>query len=429
MVTTIDFITFIISFLIILKTINRIFRGRINIYTILTLIFWLFQFPSLVIDHVVKDSFTVFEDAKNMHSALTDSTVAILYDFIILSILLFFYKKSLKQGYSRLNDLICYMKNLQFGTFTNIILVILMLLPIPGIILAPDPSIYFKWAYTYRYNISFVSELYHDIVMGNLIMLSFFSWVLYSIQKKHNNLFTYIILFFLTWISFKRTILVFGCLSLIFFYFFKGSFSTKPLKTILKAICLLVLCVGYFIYYSINTGKQSDVPFYYTYTLYYSRHYCLKTAIYDQLQGMSMLEYRGQSILFDMFFFIPREYWPDKPNVFTSSFTNYCKDLSYDHMTTTFYYANIWSEFVANFHIIGIFLSLLLICLIIRISERSNSIYAYMFGCLFIIFYLFWGIQPFTMIILSCWYFFLTYGYITKLLKKGCRYPYKKIKS
>lgn len=417
MVTVVDITVFLISLFVVFKILKRILKGSLNIYTILALLFWGFQFPSLVIDHVVDDCFSSFDFAKNMYPALTDPIVAVIYDGIILSVLLYLNKLGRIQQRTRLDDLIDFMKNLQFGFFINVILVLTMLLPIAGIILAPDPSIYAQWAYTYRFSISTTMELYHEIVIGNLILLSFFVWVVYTAQKRHSDFFSYLVILFLTWISFKRTMLVFGGLVLIFFDFFKGSFKLKPRTTIVKTICVIFVCIGYFIYYSQNTGKLSDAPFYYSYTLYYSRHYCLKTAIYDQLEGMSMLEYRGQSLLFDLLFFIPRNYWPDKPNVFTSSFTNYCVGNSYDYPTLTYYYANIWTEFVANFHLFGIIIALIFIKYAIKFSEKSGNIFAYMFGCLFVMFYFFWGIQPFTMIILVLWYFFLLTGFLRKLTR------------
>lgn len=114
------------------------------------------------------------------------------------------------------------------------------------------------------------------------------------------------------------------------------------------------------------------------------------------------------------FFYIPRSIWNDKPSFFTQYFTNYCKDKDPESFSLVFYYVNIWSEFVANFHLFGIFIAFLFIKIIINISEKSNNKCAYVLAILFLTFYFFWGIQPQTMIIIALWFVTLFVGLIRR---------------
>ena len=410
MIFAIDIFCFLFGLILLLRIIKQVLNGNTNAYTIFSIVFFVFHFPSLLIDHLIDNGAFVFFDKPVLYKALTDSTVAVVYDISICIILYVLYYQSKKRCNKKFSIIKKIIQNIQFSPVINMFLLFGMIVPLICVQLAPNPYIYTQWAYTYRYNISFLEELYHNNVMANALYLSFFCVVIYAVQKKKYSFIIYNVIVLITWLSFKRTLLVFAVLILIFIDFFKDRFSLRPHKTIFKSIILVFSCIWYFIFYSLNTGKLVDAPFYYSYTLYYSRHYCVKAAILDQLNGMSMLHYRGESILFDLFFYIPREYWPNKPSVFTAYLSNYCQGKSIDSPTTVFYYSNIWTEFIANFHLIGIVIAFLFINFVMNLTEKSKNNYAYVFGVLFIVFYSFWGIQPLTMLIEVIWIICLVIG-------------------
>lgn len=406
-----NLITFILGLYVMLRVLKPVMKGRINAYSIFTIAFFVFHFPSLIIDILPNTHIeAAFDPNSILYKSLTDEIIAFIYNAVILFVLFYLYKESRCQSYNFFNSITAKFKKIQFPAIVNIILIIGMAIPIACVFFAPNPEIYKIWAYTYRYNISYIDEIYNTLVMGNALTLSFLCMIIYAVQKKKSNLLIYFFIFVITWLSFKRTLLVFSVLVLLFFDFFKGKFRENAKKTILKSISLILICIGYFIYYSQHTGKLSDAPFYYSYTLYYSRHYCIKASVLDQLKGMSMLHYRGESLLFDLMFFIPRSIWPNKPSVYTVYFSNFCQGRDIDAQTMVFYYANIWSEFISNFHLFGILFALMFIKLIMRISEKSPNIYSYLFGVLFITFYFFWGIQPFTMMVIVLWVLCLIAG-------------------
>lgn len=418
MIGVLDVLCFIWGVIFFFLSIKSMSYGRLNAYCIFTLVFFFFHFPSLIIDHLLSDQIIVFHDSSNLFNALIDKDVAIVYDISICFIIFVLYYYSLKDKNVVFLDIVKKIRYFQLGKTVNIILVLCMLLPALSVLIAPDSSIYGIWAYPYRYSMSIEDTFFHETVMFASINISFFCMIFYALQNKRSNLLIYFNILIITWLSFKRTFIVFSVIVLIFIEYLKGNFFLKAKQSIVKSMFLLLVCVYYFIYYTINTGKGTDVPFYYLYTLYYSRHYSLKVAIYDQLNGMTMLAYRGQSFLFDLFFYIPRSMWNDKPSFFTQYFTNYCKGKDPEDFSLVFYYVNIWSEFIANFHIFGIFIAFIFVKLIINISEKSKSKYAYIFAVLFLTFYFFWGIQPQTMIIIALWLVALFGGLIKRRINK-----------
>ena len=406
-----DFLFFLFGLRIFYKTTLSIIKKSFNVYSVFVFVFFIFQFPSLILDHFFYDQIIAFEDSPNLYKALLDERVSVLYDIVICVIIYWLYKQSKTYNSMAFNNLTNRFKKINFGMILSAFLYIGMLSPIICVLLAPDPSIYSKWAYLYRYNMSLIDSLYFENIIENANIISFLCMIIYAFQRNKNSYLIYFNTIIITWISFKRTLLFFALISFVFVDYIKGLFVFNPRRTMIKYVSLTIICVLYFIYYGINTRKGDDVPFYYSYTLYYSRHYCLKVAILDQLNGMTMLDYRGQSFVFDLLFFIPRSIWENKPSVFTQYLTNYCKDRDPESdVSISVYYANIWSEYFANFHVFGIFFAFIFIKLFIRVSEKSNNPNTYLVSILFIIFYFFWGIQPFTMLIIVIWWVCYLHG-------------------
>ena len=393
--------TFIIGTHILLLLLKNT-RQYYSIYNILGIVFYIFQFVPLIVSFFWGEGYH-FYAANNIERSLNDTTTCIIYNIFVIIILFYFFyrgREKDKDLYYNINKL----KNLTVSKIVKYILIIAMLSPILAVYFAPNPSIYFKWAYFYTNTASFSEEFYNTEVMHVFLYISFFSFVLYYLDNNKKEWFAYFIIILITWLSSKRTFLVFGFSVIIIIDLFKGKFINKTARLINKAILLVAICVSYFIYYSVNTGKGSDEPFYVTYTMYYSRDYSIKASVFDQLNGARMLEYPGQSVLFDFFFFIPRDSWNNKPMMFSKYFTTYCQDRGLDSISTTNYYVNIWSEYISNFGIIiGPILAILLISFILKISSNSKATMIYFLGVSFVVFYFFWGVQPFTMVIYGCW--------------------------
>ena len=403
MITLVNFITIVCGGLITYKTSKRILNGGINLFGILVIIFFIFQHIPIIVGSFVEIRLSDWFFAPNIGKALLDEKVAFVYDIYITVVIYILYKLSKKED-DYLKFYIDRLHTIRFNSLINIILMLCMFSPIVGVLYAPEPSIYLKWAYFYRYSPLIIEELYHEEVMKDLLLLSLGSSLIFYSQKSNRSIITYIVIALVTWLSFKRTLLVFGSALVLFFDLIQNRYSNRSRQLLKKTILVLVICVGYFVYYAINSEKVSAASsVYVTYTMYFSREYSVKVAILDLLNESKMLAYSGQSILFDLFFYVPRSFWPEKPIMYTKYLTTYCQGFTLDNISSTNFYGNIWAESLSNFNFFGIFYAFFVLFVIKRISEKSNNIAIYFLGNIFLIFYFFWCVQGFTIFIISFW--------------------------
>ncbi len=399
MIAIINLIVFTIGSWFFFRELMFLKKGHVNAYMLMTMIFYIFQVFPLFVDTFWGDELDYIRTLPNLLSAMQDSQVAIIYDIFSLFVIWYFYRFSIRRNIA-FYYFTSKFRNIQFGFIINALLVSLIFLPIVFVVFAPTPAIYLQWAYSYNNEFSYLEEIYHSEIMMPVLQISSFAVIGYYSQKKRWNFLVYFAVALITWLTFKRTMLVFLSIIIIGIDFLMNRYSYKNLLR--KALVIFAICVSYFIVYSEKTDKGSTETPYESYTMYYGRQYGVKTAIYDQLNGNKMLDYRGQTILFDLFFYVPRTYWPDKPAMYSKYSTAYSKGLSGYEVSTNFY-VNIWAEFITNFHLWGIIIALLFMQFFIRISEKSNSVVVYLLSLLMISFYLFWGIQPFTMVLLALW--------------------------
>ncbi len=124
-----------------------------------------------------------------------------------------------------------------------------------------------------------------------------------------------------------------------------------------------------------ETVKES--PIYVNYRIDYGRDAVTRQTIYAELHPdeLRVLEFRGQSLLFDVAFFIPRRAWPGKPYPYAVYATAAMFDLPPRDMgwgiTTSWL-----EEAIANFGWLGMLLGPLVPALVCRIGDRQRSPFA-----------------------------------------------------
>ncbi len=181
------------------------------------------------------------------------------------------------------------------------------------------------------------------------------------------------------WINGKRNIIV--LLLLIFVYVL---LNNKQLKNKLKIFISIVVTVFvglfsqfYITNFKLNEVEQTAEEKYETLRLDYGRDDVLKMAIYHELYDKypPILSYRGESMVFVLTFFIPREIWSDKPLTYTAYFTSSLlsekADFQHFGMTT-----GIFDEFIVNFSLfIGFVFAVYLVIRIIRVTLKMNNLF------------------------------------------------------
>ena len=307
-----------------------------------------------------------------------------------------------------------YLKNILNHPIINILLSIGMFFPVlSAVIFAPNPKVYFTYSYFYMNPIDMLADTYifHVIYVNRLcflsvlfILLKYFS----KLQKKWINKIDIIFAIFLcVWINGKRGILIALLLGIIVIDLFNSLKANR--KIISKTILFLLIIISYFKLFSYLTGKQSGSDFFYLYNLYFSRLGSEKLSIYDSLYTNKMLQYPGQSVLFDLLFFVPRKIWLNKPSFFAAYYTGYAYFGDGSCFLRDNLLVNIWSEFYANFGIGGHFIALYIIITLAKYAERSASFLVYFAVSIFIICYMSFGFEWIVLFIYAFMIFMIFY--------------------
>lgn len=248
--------------------------------------------------------------------------------------------------------------------------------------LSPQPELYYgSFAAFYRtdvYDVTSSALSWHEDVMQPCLRVSFvFAAVLWYVSETVEDRGTRIVL---------RAFLIVSAFALLLFS------SKRTLGTLLFALYLVMDIVfrdrtpwgeivafavfvgAFFFFYQEVTGKttlggvSSGVEIYID---YFGRSLDTKFVIYSLLhpEVVSILDYPGQSVLFDLLFFIPRSIWSDKPYPFGDYYTaawfgNSIIGLGF-RITTCWF-----AEMLANYSWIGLPIALLIYKAILDLFDK-----------------------------------------------------------
>lgn len=411
MILFLDFITFLWGSFISVISIKRLVKKKSSLMDICIILFWAVQILPLFIELVFRDLNSIQIESKRVFLAMTDDTVALVYDaftlIIILGMGIFAQKMAIRQV-SRINSI--GIKQFQVNSLVYFVICIFIYIPIIiAVCLAPSKNVYFEFSYFYSHNIlrSSVEYLYHVSTVYPATKISLLMILLsYYFNKKtglKNCIHIILGIVIGTWVEGKRGFLIYALLGILVIDYIKGTFDNYK-YLLKKAIWFGVLIISYFFLYSQLTGKGSNSSFFSEYTFYFSRLSSVKLALYDKLYENRMLEYNGQSILYNLLFFVPRSIWPEKPVMYCRYFTGYAYTGDGTQMLGGNLQVNLWAEFVSNFGILGIAIALLFTCFIVKkIEMRSKNVISYYSGIAFICLYYIFGFESIVTLVYSVW--------------------------
>ena len=130
-----------------------------------------------------------------------------------------------------------------------------------------------------------------------------------------------------------------------------------------------------------NVADLAKEMTYLSFRIDFGRDDVTKCVLYDELvEKHPILDYRGQSLLSTVLFWVPRSIWPTKPfphyRYLTASIYNITLDEVHSGMTPSLYEMSI-----ANFGvIIGIVMTIVTLILLIRYFDKSKSMLVKAFG-------------------------------------------------
>lgn len=271
--------------------------------------------------------------------------------------------------------------------------ILFMLAPVFAWLLAPDPLIYFKGLGVFTMNkvattINDYNYFIHVVKYCNyigaigIILSKFIDINNNKILKVNRGL----ILTIITILNGKRTFFTFIILALLAIDLFSNK-KTKE-KTI-KAIFTGIIVFVYFIIYAYVSGKSEyNKDWYSVISEYFFRGNTTKVAIYSILNPnkLQILDFKGQTVLYNLLFFIPRNIWKSKPYQYPMYFTSAV--FGFKKLTSVGWYfqTGLYGEMISNFGLIGIFIGPIFIRTIGKISDKSSSLVVTFLGTAFICF-------------------------------------------
>lgn len=296
---------FITTFLFV-NSVKKIVRGTKSIILITEIAFYIVQ----IIPFILILIFNFQDDYRgypNVYRAINDNTVRYIYCIFILAImlLLHYYEKK----YLRKHKVSFPFSNTQ-NIMVDFLIFLGMFLPVLGVLLAPNPLNYFTYSFFQTHNISRSSMeyVYHNTIIRNLNYIAFFCAVyMYfrkSSRRKYNNLIGCSIIIY-SWIDGKRALFCFSLIAILLIDWLKKE-QGKNIKLLKKGFIFLFIIVIYFVFNGNISGKSDINTDLINYELYFSRMSSVMTSIYDVINNWEILDYHGQSLLYNIFFFIPR---------------------------------------------------------------------------------------------------------------------------
>ncbi len=329
----------------------------------------------------------------NFNRAMEDQTTLLIYcAFVLIAQFLFTNEirriRRQDQGMKRTNDVREFLMFVQNFKYKKIVLglsYIIIILSILAVAFAPNSMYYL----TFR-NVHFQASEQIVAYSNNIIRPLFELLVVAIITLKlfdSNNRFSSVIfriclVLFFTMVNGKRTYLMI----MIGVFFLIDLFREGSIKKIaLKYFVLFGLVAAYFYAYMYITDKISfNNDWYYEMHEYIFRSMHVRFSIYAVLHPnqIHILDYPGQSMLYDLFFYVPRIIWTSKPRPYIDYYMrgvlglSSLSDVKY-HMPTSYY-----PEFVSNFGLLGLILSLVFTIWITRYFDKRRTVCKLLGGAL-----------------------------------------------
>lgn len=321
----------------------------------------------------------------NFIRAMEDETTLLIYCiFVFVAQLMFAYElkriKRRNRQLARTNDIQEGQQFLQNFKYKKIVLVlcyIVILASVLSVVFSPDPLYYLTFRSVHFQTSSQILQYSDNIVrpLFELLIVAILALKLFDSKNKiSSGIFRLLLILFFTMVNGKRTYLMI----IVGVFFLIDLLREGDLKKIApKYIVLFGFVAFYFYAYMYITDKISyNSDWYYEIHEYIFRSMHVRFSIYAALHPneIHILDYPGQSMIYSLLFFIPRSLWASKPWPYIDYYMKGLLNLSSIDYVTYHMPASYYTEFVSNFGIIGLCLSLLFTIWITRFFDRRKTV-------------------------------------------------------
>lgn len=259
-------------------------------------------------------------------------------------------------------------------------LYILLILPLALVLVSPDPLLYLKYGFVAGEEVAVSHEVrqFNNFVTASTILAVIAATALLTDRGDllRQFLMTFPWVFIACYAMGKRTTIALYLVLLAQRLWDLGVLkgARMPLYSSLFFVALLSSSVGYqYIVRNISTTTVSSAAYYENIRLDYGRDHTIRTAIYAELKGETILSYRGQALVFDLAAPVPRAWWPQKPYPYAVYMTSYALGLPPQDVGWGFT-TSIFDESIANYGWLGMLSAPLFIGFLCRIADGNRTI-------------------------------------------------------
>jgi hypothetical protein len=310
-----------------------------------------------------------YDGTPGFRAGATSDSVIDIYDlFVILCPAFWWLTARSRQGTDR-------KRFVPAGNVAQRVLWLLLCSPLIALPFAPQPGVYLSYAVVLSDTMSPDAAAFHATI-GGLTMIAMVAGTGLLLSRRSFGRTCWLIMPFVTaamWLNGKRTIVA---LCFVLFWaamWMRGLLSRS--RIIVFGSLSLVLFIGYIALYQFTfrpIAVANSYSIYENSRVDYVRDQNLKAAILCELPegDVPILDYRGESILFDIAMYVPRALWPDKPWPYAIYLTSHALEIPVTDLGWGLT-SSLLDESVANFGWMGLLIGPLIFALICRVCDRS----------------------------------------------------------
>jgi len=321
--------------------------------------------------------------------------VYVAFTIIVQFVFIFFMIRTDRDNKGRFvtfkESILVFRNKIEGRWFIPVVCVSAVLITIFLIIISPNPRIYLSLGtFAMRTTETTIQDTeYYLKVLRNTKFVILVCVVLLKLYDKKDNVFFYIVrligMIIVIIIDGKRTLFTFGVLIILGIdYLAKGGFKKIWLKVLLYAGAI----IAFFVMYSYITGKyEYNTNWYAVINEYFFKSNSVKVALYSWLHPgqLQILDYPGQTFLYDIFYYIPRSVWANKPmtypDYYTAAVLGHGKLINYGW----YFQTNLYSEFIANIGFWGMAAAPIYVAILSRFIDKGRSAITNAIGMVFLI--------------------------------------------
>jgi oligosaccharide repeat unit polymerase len=381
MIFLFNILTFIYLTVWLVPSIKQILKGDRSPFNFVMCVFYVFFGIPLLLDVLIGRP--EYLTRPGFRLAAYDSTTSIIYCvYMVLIPIIWRMVKKKRNNPKKINMRLSNELKL-FRILRSLlpIFIIVAMSPIIMLGVSPEPKLYLTYAATALQLITGEARDFHRFIELSTLLSVFSIAITVLVVNKSKLLFALItlspFLFISIWINGKRYIVLYSIILMLYVLWNKGVLIGARLLVIglLMVVMFGVFSMSYQDSVRFDTSSQiNGKERYENIRIDYGRDDVTKLAIYSEINPdqINILEYRGQSLLFYLSMYVPRELWEDKPFPYAKYVTS-AMFLVEPKLWSWGMTTSILEEAISNFSWLGFLIGPIIVGLICRVGDKYED--------------------------------------------------------